>query len=179
MHMISEKDLNSAELETMRTSRSPTTVMTANGEVQTREEVTKNIKQLHLFVTVVLLQETPAVPLLEKLCEEHGYTYHWMSDPIPHLTQKDKRINCNILNYVSFEVRDLSTSSSTSSTPISSSSSSQDSVIDTENPAAERSGSMSVELRRNPLPESAKTDNTNKNEGDEEVQSDLLHELPD
>ena len=37
MHMVSEKDLISAELETMRTSRSPTTVMTANGEVQTRE----------------------------------------------------------------------------------------------------------------------------------------------
>ena len=33
MHMVSKRDLNSAELETMRTSRSPTTVMTANGEV--------------------------------------------------------------------------------------------------------------------------------------------------
>ena len=40
MHMVSKKDLNSAELETMRTSRSPTTVMTANCEVQTREEAT-------------------------------------------------------------------------------------------------------------------------------------------
>ena len=38
--MVSKKDLNSAELETMRTSRSPTTVMTASGEVQTREEAT-------------------------------------------------------------------------------------------------------------------------------------------
>ena len=35
MHMVSEKDLNTAELETMRTSRSSTTVMTANGEVLT------------------------------------------------------------------------------------------------------------------------------------------------
>ena len=43
-HMVSRKDLNSAELETMRTSRSPTTVMTANGEVQTREEATENVK---------------------------------------------------------------------------------------------------------------------------------------
>ena len=40
MHMVSKKDLNSAELETRRTSRSPTTVTTANGEVQTREEAT-------------------------------------------------------------------------------------------------------------------------------------------
>ena len=39
MHMVSKKDLDSAELD-MRTSSSPTTVMTANGEVQTREEAT-------------------------------------------------------------------------------------------------------------------------------------------
>ena len=40
MHMISKKDLNSAELETVTKLRSPTTVETANGEVQTREEAT-------------------------------------------------------------------------------------------------------------------------------------------
>ena len=40
MHMVSEKDLHSSELETMRTSRSPTTVMTANGEVRTNNEAT-------------------------------------------------------------------------------------------------------------------------------------------
>ena len=46
MHMVSKRDLNSAELETMRTSRSPTTVMTANCEVQTREEATVYVEQL-------------------------------------------------------------------------------------------------------------------------------------
>ena len=50
MHMVSEKDLNSAELETMRTSRSPTTVMTANGEVRTNKAATENVKQVDLFV---------------------------------------------------------------------------------------------------------------------------------
>ena len=40
MHIISKKGLNSAELETLTTSRSPTTVITANGEVQTHEEAT-------------------------------------------------------------------------------------------------------------------------------------------
>ena len=38
MHIISKKDLNSAELETVTTSSSPTIVISANGEVQTREE---------------------------------------------------------------------------------------------------------------------------------------------
>ena len=69
MHMVSMKDLNSAELETMRTSRSLTTVMTANGVVQTREEATVYVKQLDLFVKVMLLEETPVVLSLEKLCE--------------------------------------------------------------------------------------------------------------
>ena len=40
MHMISKKDLNSVEMDTLTTSRSPTTVITANGEVQTHEEAT-------------------------------------------------------------------------------------------------------------------------------------------
>ena len=39
VHMISRKELNSAELVTVTTSRCPTTVMTVNGEVQTCEEV--------------------------------------------------------------------------------------------------------------------------------------------
>ena len=92
MHMVSKKDINSAELETMRTSRSPTTVMTANDEVRTREEATVNVKELDLFVTVMLLEETPAVLSLGKLCEDHGYTNHWTCGQKPHLTQNGKRI---------------------------------------------------------------------------------------
>ena len=61
MHMVSKKNLNSAGQQTMRTSRSPTTVMTANGDVQPRDEATVCVKQLDLFVTVMLLEETPAV----------------------------------------------------------------------------------------------------------------------
>ena len=72
MHMVGKKDLNSAELETMRMSRNPTTVMTANGEVQTREDATIYVKDLDLFVTVMLLEETPALLSVGKLCEDHG-----------------------------------------------------------------------------------------------------------
>ena len=86
MHMVSKRDLNSAELETMGTSRSPTAVMKANGEVHTREEATVYVNELVLFVTVMLLEETPAVLSLGKLCEDHGKTYHWTSGqkPTPH-----------------------------------------------------------------------------------------------
>ena len=71
MHVVSKRDFNSAELETTRISKSPTTVMTANGEVLSREEATVYFKELDLL-TVMLLEDTPAVLSLGKLCEDHG-----------------------------------------------------------------------------------------------------------
>ena len=79
MHMVSRKDLNPAELETVRISESPTTVVTGNGEVQTAEEATENVRELDLFVTAKLLDDTPKVLSLGKLCEDHAYNYHWTS----------------------------------------------------------------------------------------------------
>ena len=61
MHMLSRKGLNSAELETVRVSKSPTTVVTANVEVYTKEEATVYVKELDSFVTVKLLDDAPAV----------------------------------------------------------------------------------------------------------------------
>ena len=125
--------------------------------MQTREEATIYVKQLDLFVKVVLLEETSAVLSLVTLCEDHGFTYHWTSGQKPHLTKKGQRIDCNISNYVPFVVPGLSMSSSTTPTPTSSTSSSQDSVFDvsryTVNPVPERSGSESTseELRGDPL----------------------------
>ena len=46
MHMISEKDLSDAEMDTLTKSFSPTTVVTANGEVQTHEEAIVYVKEL-------------------------------------------------------------------------------------------------------------------------------------
>ena len=73
MHMISKKDMNSVELKTLTTSRSPTTVITANGDVQTHEEATVYVKELDTFLTMKVLEDTPAVLSPGKLCDEHGY----------------------------------------------------------------------------------------------------------
>ena len=167
----------------MRTSRSPTTVMTANGEVQTREEATVYVKQLDVFVKVMLLEETPAMLSLGKLCEGHGDTYHWTSGQKPHLIRNGKRIGGDISNYVPCVVPGLSANSSTSPSRTSSTSSSQDSVFDvnryTENPVPDRSGSTSEELRGDPLHESTETENQNKNKEREKVQRDISYELPE
>ena len=55
MHMVSRKDLDSADLDTVRVSKSPTTVVTANGEVLTKEEPTLYVRELDLFMIVMLL----------------------------------------------------------------------------------------------------------------------------
>ena len=47
MHMISKKDLNSGEMDTLTKSCSPTIVITATGEVQTHEEATVYVMEGH------------------------------------------------------------------------------------------------------------------------------------
>ena len=112
MHMISKKDLNSAEMDTLTKSCSPTTVITANGEVQTHEETTVYVKELDIFLTMKVLQYTPAVLSLGKLCDEHGYSYEWINGQKPHLMKNGIRIQCNTENFVPIVVPGLSTSSS-------------------------------------------------------------------
>ena len=46
MHMISKKDVNDAEMDTLTKSWSPTIVIIVNGEVQTHEETTLCVKEL-------------------------------------------------------------------------------------------------------------------------------------
>ena len=78
MHMISKKDLSDAEMNTLTKSRSPTIVITADGEVQTHEEAIVYVKELDIFLTMKDLKNTPAVLSLGKLCDENGYSYEWI-----------------------------------------------------------------------------------------------------
>ena len=67
MHMISKKDLSNAEMDTLTKSRSLTIVITANGEVQTQEEAIVYVQELGFFLTMKVLENTPAVLSLGKL----------------------------------------------------------------------------------------------------------------
>ena len=118
MHMISKKDLSNAEMDTLTKSCSPTIVITANGEVQTHEEATVYVKEL----TMKVLDNTPAVLSLGKLCDENGYSYEWINGQKPHLIKDGIRIISNTENFVPIVVPGLSSSSSgsssTSKTPL-------------------------------------------------------------
>ena len=112
MHMISKKDLNSAELETVTTLRSPAMVITANGEVQTHQEATVYVQGLDIFLTMKVLEDTPAVLSLGKPCDEHGYSYERITGQKPHLIKNGIRIQCNTENLVPVVVLGLSAGSS-------------------------------------------------------------------
>ena len=115
MHMISKKDLNSAEMDTLTKSCSPTIFITANGEVQTHEEATVYVKELDIFLKMKVLENTPAVSSLGKLCDGNGYSYEWINSQKPHLIKNCIRIQCNTENFVPIVVHGLSASSSSSS----------------------------------------------------------------
>ena len=95
MHMISKKDLSKAEMDTLTKSCSPTIVITSNGEVQTHEEAIVYVKDLDIFLTMKVLENTPAVLSLGKLCDENGYSYEWINGQKPHLIKNGIRIICN------------------------------------------------------------------------------------
>ena len=113
--MISKKDLSDAEMDTLTKSCSPTIVITANGEVQTHEEATVYVKELGIFLTMKVLENTPAVLSLGKLCDENGYSYEWINGQKPHLIKDGIRIICITENFVPIVVPGLSSSSSGSS----------------------------------------------------------------
>ena len=117
MHMISKKDLNDAAMDTLTKSCSPTIVITANGEVQTHEEATVYVKELDMFLTMKVLENTPAVLSLGKFCDENGYSYEWINGRKPHLIQNGTRIQCNTEHFVPIVVPGLSASSSSGSDP--------------------------------------------------------------
>ena len=115
MHMISKNDLNDAEMDTLTKSCSPTTVITANGEVQTHEDSSVYVKEFDIFLKMKVLENTPAVLSLGKLCDEHGYSYEWINGQKPHLIKNGIRIQCNTENFVPIVVPGLSASFSSGS----------------------------------------------------------------
>ena len=83
--------------------------------MQTHEEAIVYVKELDIFLTVKVLDNTPAVLSLGKLCDENGYSYEWINGQKPHLIKDGIRIICNTENFVPIVVPGLSSSSSASS----------------------------------------------------------------
>ena len=64
-----------------------------------------------------VLENTPAVLSLGKLCDENGYSYEWINGQKPHFIKNGIRLQCNTENFVPIVVPGLSMSSSSGSHP--------------------------------------------------------------
>ena len=73
------------------------------------------VKELDLFLTMKVLDNTPTVLSLGKLCDENGYSSEWINGQKTHLIQDGIRIICNTENFVPIVIPGLSSSSSASS----------------------------------------------------------------
>ena len=65
-----------------------------------------------------VLENTPAVLSLGKLCDENGYSYDWINGQKPPLIKEGIRTQCNTENFVPIVVTGLSSSSSGSSSTV-------------------------------------------------------------
>ena len=205
MHMISKKDLNDSEMDTLTKSCSPTIVITVNGEVQTHEEATVYVKELDIFLTLKVVENTPAILSLGKLCDENGYSFESINGQKPHLITNGIRTQCNTENFVPIVVPGLSASSSSPSdqstsrtlsrqgshcSTSSSSSSSSPTVSNTktreredriESDISPVTVSTTVDERsgRPDVDQASKTPKTNKKEPPKERRDPLYSEIPE
>ena len=98
-----------------------------------------------------LLEDTPAVLSLGKLCDEHGPSYEWINGQKPHLIKDGIRIQCNTENFVAVVVLGLSTTPSSSSTSTSMTPSGQEIDHSDHHPTIESSESMDKQARGDPF----------------------------
>ena len=96
MHMISKKDLSDAEMDTL----------TWRGNCV--------CQRMGYILDYEVLDNSPAVLSLGKLCDENGYSYEWINGQKPHLIKDRIRIICNTENFVPIVVPGLSSSTTRS-----------------------------------------------------------------
>ena len=125
-----------------------------------------------------VLEDTSAVLSQGKFCDEHGYSYEWISGQKTHLIKNGIRIQCNTENFVPIVVPGFSTSSSSSLPSSTSMTPSKETDLSDHPPAIVSSESVDGQARRNPytsetseelLTKPTKNPKPNKNEDHERV----------
>ena len=111
------------------------------------------VKALGIFLTMKVLENTPAVLSLGKLCDENGYSYEWINGQKPHLIKNGIRIICYTENFVPIVVPGLSSSSSASSSSSRTSmkQESRSSSFSSSSPSSPTVGEISVREREDVL----------------------------
>ena len=74
---MSKKELTSAEKDTTTISKEPTVTTTDNSKAESTEEATVNVNSLDVFITLMLLEDSPAAQSLDFIFEEMGFSNEW------------------------------------------------------------------------------------------------------
>jgi hypothetical protein len=90
--------LTAAENKSRKILATPLELNTANGEVSVEWEIKIRVKEIgNELVTVLLLDDTPAVLSLGRLCDTNGFTFHWSSTEAPYLQKPGgRKIYCPV-----------------------------------------------------------------------------------
>ena len=94
------RELTPEAQETIRKSKDPSVMKTANGSIHTTEEATVYVYCLDMFVQVQLLKESPAALSLGKVCEEKGLFVRLASRSAAIYHQESENIECNTDKHV-------------------------------------------------------------------------------
>ena len=143
------------------------------------------VYDIDLLLTIQILEDTPAVLSLGKLCEDHGYSYEWTSGQKKNILLKNKKKNDRKYNatlrisaHRCSRIINWTTSSTTST---SSTSLPQDltSADFTTSPASRRSQSTRNRALGDQMQDSTENENKNKNEDTGRARRTPLHDLPE
>ena len=103
LHLIARKTLSKKEKSGIRESKRTITLQTANGIIQAMEEVDIIIHELgNLKVTAMVVEDTPSLISLGKLCQEEGYDYVWKAHTDNPYLQKENgtKVYCQVIQNV-------------------------------------------------------------------------------
>ena len=156
MHMLSTKDLNSAELETVRVSQSPTMVCRNQRRRANKRRSDSVCQRIGFFRDSKASRRYTGRSLTRKILRRSRIFLRvdqWSETTTRQRWQTDKK--CSTENYVPIDVLGLSTSSSSSATPTSPTSVLQEAVVPTLHPASTRSESTRSTVWVNPSHEPA------------------------
>ena len=85
LHIMSKNELTSGEKDVIRRSREAALTTTASGKAEStkKKKRTAYVNDLDVVVTMMLLEDSPAVVSLGLLCEEMVYSFEWKTGEVP------------------------------------------------------------------------------------------------
>jgi hypothetical protein len=100
-HLISREELSKKEAAQIRRMKKPIHLRSANGLTTATHDVELSLIELgNEKVVALVLEDTPSVLSLGKLCSENGYDYVWKNDDEPYLQKGSLKVKCRLINNV-------------------------------------------------------------------------------